>query len=44
MFGGHNSMELKNGQLIPSEKSIQLTARAATNYGIKKPESKENIC
>lgn len=36
MFGGHTSMELKDGQLVPSEKSIQLTARAANNYGTKK--------
>lgn len=37
MFGGHNSMELRDGQLVPSERSIQLTARAANNYGTKKP-------
>lgn len=36
MFGGHNSMELVNKELKPSEKSIQLTARAANNYGWKK--------
>ena len=35
MFGGHNSMELKKNQLVWSEKSIELTARAANNYGIK---------
>jgi hypothetical protein len=33
MFGGHNSMDFKDGELKPSEKSIQLTARAANNYG-----------
>lgn len=33
MFGGHNSMELKDKKLVPSEKSIELTARAANNYG-----------
>ena len=36
MFGGHNSMDFKNGELKPSEKSIQLTARAANNYGTLK--------
>ena len=33
MFGGHNSMDFKDGELKPSEKSIQLTARAANDYG-----------
>lgn len=33
MFGGHNAMELKKNQLVWSEKSIELTARAANNYG-----------
>lgn len=33
MFGGHNSLELKNGELIPSEKSIILTTKATNNYG-----------
>jgi hypothetical protein len=36
MFGGHNSMDFKDGELKPSEKSIQLTARAANDYGILK--------
>lgn len=36
MFGGHNSMEIVNGELKYSEKSIHQTARAANNYGTKK--------
>ena len=37
MFGGHNSMEVVNGKLQPSEHSRILTAIACNNYGFKKP-------
>ena len=36
MFGGHNSMEIIDGELKYSERSIHQTARAANNYGAKK--------
>lgn len=36
MFGGHNSMEVQNDKLVPSENSRILTARACNNYGFKK--------
>ena len=37
MFGGHNSMEVVDGKLQPSEHSRILTAIACNNYGFKKP-------
>lgn len=37
LFGGERSMEItQNGELQYSEMSIELTARAANNYGVKK--------
>lgn len=39
MFGGHNSMEVVDGKLQPSEHSRILTAIACNNYGFKKPEA-----
>ena len=36
MFGGMDSMELRDGKLVPSEKSIQLTTKAIYSYGTKK--------
>lgn len=36
MFGGWNSLELKDGKLQGSEHSIELTARACNVYGTKK--------
>ena len=37
MFGGHNSMEVVDGKLQPSEHSRILTAIACNNYGFKRP-------
>jgi hypothetical protein len=36
MFGGWNSLEIKDGKLQGSEHSIELTARACNVYGTKK--------
>lgn len=36
MFGGWNSLEIKDGKLQGSEHSIELTARACNAYGTKK--------
>lgn len=38
LFGGWNSLDFdESGKLIPSEKSLELGAEAASRYGIKKP-------
>lgn len=36
MFGGMNSLDLVDGKLVLSEKSIQLTTKAIYSYGTKK--------